>query len=393
MANISFLLNQFPSGGVERVTINIIPHLTALGHKVFIFVHELNEQHLSHFNLPVEYILIPYEPWKNENERTIEHAVTEHRIDIFFAPVVSPDFIFHLKEKKLCTVCYVSHGAPFYELKEIAYEIRQRWKLPQRSFRRLKSLIADTLKFKFGLYHKDIKLRYKKRYERLDAYGVLYEEYAKNIARKIGIPDTASKFFTLPNSLPQIAKTKPTTSRKKQIIYVGRLTYADKRVDRLLKVWRKIYKIFPEWNLLIIGNGPEENALKQYVSQHCLPRIEFINFTPTPELYYKESEILCLTSDFEGFGMVLLEAQQYGCATMAFDCSYGVRDILSPNWENGVYVPNGHINAYAKALSRLMRDTDLRRRIQENGADNIKRFSIKESVNQYNTLIQKLYSK
>ena len=183
------------------------------------------------------------------------------------------------------------------------------------------------------------------------------------------------------------------TSRKKQIIFVGRLTYVDKRVDRLLKIWQKIHKRFPDWKLLIIGSGPEESTLKRHVSQHGLPRVEFINFTPNPEVYYKESEILCLTSDFEGFGMVLLEAQQYGCATIAFDCSYGVRDILSPNWKNGIYVPNGNINAYAKALSRLMRDGNLRRKIQKNGLDNVKRFSIEESANQYNKLIQKLCPK
>ena len=145
--------------------------------------------------------------------------------------------------------------------------------------------------------------------------------------------------------------------------------------------------------MLIIGSGPEENTLKQYVAKNGLPRVEFINFTPTPELYYKESEILCLTSDFEGFGMVLLEAQQYGCATIAFDCSYGVRDILSPNWNNGVFVPNGDIKAYAQALSKLMQDEELRRRIQKNGIENVKRFSIENSVERYDALIQKLCSK
>jgi glycosyltransferase involved in cell wall biosynthesis len=90
--------------------------------------------------------------------------------------------------------------------------------------------------------------------------------------------------------------------------------------------------------------------------------------------------------------MVLLEAQQHGCATMAFDCSFGVRDILSPNWENGVFVPNGDIVAYAKALSKLMQDEELRRGIQKNGIENVKRFSIENSVEQYDAMIQKFCS-
>ena len=252
MANISFLLNQFPSGGVERVTMNLIPRLSANGHRVFIFVHELNQQHLSHINLNVEYIFIPYEPWRNENGEVVENAVRKHCIDLFFVPIISPDYVFSLKEKGVCKVCYVSHGSPFYEVKEIAYEIHQRWQLPKRSLRRLMWLIYDTLRLKIGLCKKDIAARYKKRHDELDAYGVLYEKYAEIIAHKIGVSDADSKFFALPNPIPQVSDIKLSTSRKKQIIFVGRLTYVDKRVDRLLKVWQKIYKRFPEWELLII---------------------------------------------------------------------------------------------------------------------------------------------
>ena len=114
------------------------------------------------------------------------------------------------------------------------------------------------------------------------------------------------------------------------------------------------------------------------------------SFTTRPEKYYNESEILCLTSDFEGCPMVLLEAQQHGCATIAFNCSHGVEDILAPNWTNGVLVPNGDIEAYALALTRLMSDKDLRHKIQKNGTENIKRFSIEKSVEQYEALIQSL---
>ena len=393
MANISFLLNQFPSGGVERVTMNLIPHLTAAGHRVFIFVHKLDLRNLTNLSLDVEYISIPHEPWRNENGEAIEEGVRKHDIDIFFSPIVSPEYIFQLKKKNLCAVCYVSHGCPFYELKEIAYELQQRWKEPKKSFRCLKYLIIDTLRFHCGFSQKDIEKRYLRRYTELDAYGTLYDEYALEIASKIGVSNNGSKFFTLPNPLPQNSDIEISTSRQKQLLFVGRLTHADKRVDRLLKIWKKIFKRFPDWELLIIGSGPEEQSLKQYASQENLERIQFISFTPEPEKYYKQAEILCLTSDFEGFGMVLLEAQQYGCATIAFDCSYGVRDILSPIWTNGVYVPNGKINAYAKALTRLMKDNELRHRIQINGLKNVQRFTEERSVKQYNELIQRLCTK
>ena len=91
--------------------------------------------------------------------------------------------------------------------------------------------------------------------------------------------------------------------------------------------------------------------------------------------------------------MVLLEAQDYGCATIAFDCCSGIGEILAPNWENGVYVPNGDIDAYAEALARLMSDEDTRAAIQRNGMENVKRFSVANIVAQYDALIRKLCAK
>ena len=170
------------------------------------------------------------------------------------------------------------------------------------------------------------------------------------------------------------------------------MSRCDKRVDRLLKVWNLVHKNHPDWRLSIVGSGEDKENLEQIVAELQLPRVEFCGFTSNPEVYYANSERLCLTSEFEGCPMVLLEAQSYGCATMAFDSSSGIRKILSPVWENGVYVPNRDIEAYAEALSRLMSDDELRQQIQRNGIENAKRFSAEESAKQYNALIQKLCS-
>ena len=391
MANISFLLNHFPSGGVERVVMNLVPSLTYdKGHRFFIFVCKLNEDKLAGCDLPVTYIQLPYRTTDKRNKEIIAESIKKYKIDLFISPIISPKYIYALREENLCKVCYVLHGVPFYELKEIENGFHVKGNFADGLGGFLKKHLLTIPKFKLGYYHRKIKRRYKQRYEQLDAFGVLNDNYKGMVAENIGVSENDPKFFTLQNPILPIASDLPEAERHKRVIFVGRLSYTDKRVDRLLMVWKKVYEAFPEWELQIIGDGPEEKNLKLYVQRNNLPRVQFVNFTIAPEQYYRESEILCLTSDFEGCPMVLLEAQQYGCAAIAFDCSFGVRDILAPNWENGVFVPNGDIDAYAEALSKLMQDDNLRSNIQKNGIENVKRFSIENSVEQYDAMIRKL---
>lgn len=391
MANVSFLLNHFPSGGVERVVMNIVPALTyEKGHRFFIFVCKLNKEKLDGVDLPITYIQLPYRTTDKRNKDIIAEAVRKYNIDLFISPIISPKYLFELRKENVCKVCYILHGVPFYELKEIENGFHIKGRISDGIGGFLKKHLLTIPKFKLGYYHRKVKRRYKQRYEQLDAFGVLNDNYKGMIAHNVGVSENDSKFFTLQNPILPISDVLPEAERKKRIIFVGRLSYTDKRVDRLLKIWEKVYGAFHEWEMMIIGDGPEENNLKSYVHKNNLPRVQFVNFTSTPEQYYRESEILCLTSDFEGCPMVLLEAQQHGCATIAFDCSFGVRDILSPNWENGVYVPNGDTDAYAKALSKLMKDEELRRKIQKNGIENVRRFSLEKSVEQYDAMIRNL---
>ena len=397
MANIAFLLHKFPNGGIERVTINLIkPLVEKYGHRIFIYLYELNEQNLAEA-LPVTYIQLPYETWEKENKGFLEQSVVENKIDVLISTQVASDIVYNLKKKSLCKLAFVFHGHPFYEVKEIFWYIHNKPVKHKRAiktaFRLFKKHVLTIPKFHLGVYRRRIVKQYKDIYKNTDAFGTLFDEYSQLIARAIGVKDVAnSKLHTLRNPINKALDIPIDGPREKRVIYIGRLSRRDKRVDRLLMVWNIVHKTHPDWHLSIVGDGEDRENLEKIVADLKLPRVEFCGFTSSPEKFYANSEILCLTSEFEGCPMVLLEAQSYGCATMAFDCSYGVRDILSPNWENGVYVPNGEIEAYAEAMSRMMENDELRQKIQRNGLENVKRFSAEESARQYDALIQKLCS-
>lgn len=82
-----------------------------------------------------------------------------------------------------------------------------------------------------------------------------------------------NKFHVIPNSERQILSVNH--HKKKQILFVGRFTYVDKRVDRLIDVWKRIYKEVPDWELLLIGDGAERQNLQQKATACNLQRIRF----------------------------------------------------------------------------------------------------------------------
>lgn len=387
MANISFLVDWFPGGGVERVIMNLAQPLAERGDKIYLFVHHLHREKLSE-ELPIEYLELPYSARSSKNYTFVTEAIRRNKIDIFFAPGRFPKYLPQLNKMGLCKLVYVLHGCPFYEkLEKWGQIIRPR---KRGVVEWLNRYLINYPKYKLGYYDRKMARRYHTIYNAVDAYGVLFEEYGEMVAEEVGVPYKESKCVVLQNPIQISGDVELGMPRQKRVLFVGRLSYWDKRIDRLLSAWKLVYRDFPDWRLSIVGEGSEREALEQFVRDNDLQRVEFLGFEPNPKQLYATSEILCLTSTIEGCPMVLLEAQMCGCATMAFDCSSGVREILSPNWESGVSVPNGDIEGYAEALSRLMRDDALRRKIQKNGVENAKRFAPAKSAEQYHTLIERL---
>ena len=388
MANIAFFMSSFPDGGIARVTMNLVQPLVERGYRVFLFVHTLYEDKLIGNQLPITYIKLPYSIRKKDNYSIIADAVKSHDIKVLFATGFYADYLKRLKNDGLCKLVFVLHGMPLYENLIYEYEINQYDKKSLGAI--LKHYLLTIPKHKLGYYDRKVLKNYRRRYSDTDAYGVLFDDYGAQVAKAVGVEYNSSHIYTLSNPLPDVIYNPAECQRQKRIVYVGRLGAWDKQLWRLLAVWEKVHLAFADWELWFVGDGEDGDNLKSIVEQKNLQRVKFLGWHNDPSEFFKTSEIMCMTSIVEGCPMSLLEAQQFGCATIAFDSSGGIREILSPNWENGVFVPNGDIDAYAEALSRLMRDEELRRKIQNNGPTSVKRFSVESSVKQYDSLIKKL---
>ena len=139
----------------------------------------------------------------------------------------------------------------------------------------------------------------------------------------------------------------------KSVLAIGRYTY-QKGFDLLLEAWALVCKENKDWVLRIIGSGEDEHNLKKQAKELGISdRIEFIAATKNVEQYYTISSFYCLSSRFEGLGMVLLEAQSFGLPLISFDCDCGPSDIIQNNI-NGYLVPSGNFKTMAEKILELI---------------------------------------
>lgn len=182
--------------------------------------------------------------------------------------------------------------------------------------------------------------------------------------------------------------------RNKRVIAVGRLDY-QKGFDRLIRAWTIIKKNpdFSDWKLDIFGQGEWQEMLQQMINERNLQDSLHIN-CPTNDIVdeYIQSSLIVMTSNYEGFGMVLVEAMACGVPAVAFDCKCGPKDIVK-NGENGYLVTNGDIDGLAEAMMILMRDEKKRIMFSMNARQVVSTYSEENVMKQWITLFESLERK
>lgn len=175
----------------------------------------------------------------------------------------------------------------------------------------------------------------------------------------------------------------------KRVIAVGRLEWV-KGYDRLLSVWKIVSEKYPTWHLDIYGTGTLEQYLKDLQSKQNLNNCMTIHSaTSSINKEYGASSILIMTSRFEGFGLVLLEAMQVGLPCVAFDCPFGPAAVIKDG-ENGFLVPDGNIEQMAIKLSLLMDNLEMRRQFAQSALRTSKLFAVDVVMKRWNTLFEEL---
>ena len=200
-----------------------------------------------------------------------------------------------------------------------------------------------------------------------------------------GIAHIRAQMWAIANPSPfKVAEQLPSQTAK-TVLAVGRLR-PEKGFDLLLQAWQQVVQQFPDWTLRIVGSGEQEQALKQQAAQLKLEQqVEWIAATSEIAAQYAQASIYCLSSRFEGFGMVLLEALSFGLPIVSFDCPIGPREILKDSANPLIEAEN--ITALAVALEKMMALTaEQYQQLTQQNQQLVQKYAISKIVQQWQQL-------
>jgi glycosyltransferase involved in cell wall biosynthesis len=176
--------------------------------------------------------------------------------------------------------------------------------------------------------------------------------------------NSAKRVSVIPNFCSLSVRPTTIDYSAKQVVSLGR-NCKEKDFPRLKRLWENVVEKYPDWQLQIHHNTTD--VVKAYTS----------------------GSIFIMTSRFEGFGLVLLEAMQCGLPCIAFDCPYGPREIIVDG-ENGFLIPYDDDSLFIEKLTYLMEHPEERERMGKAAKKTAAKYDKTQIMNQWKELLTKL---
>ncbi|MCC5643039.1 glycosyltransferase family 4 protein [Nostoc sp. CHAB 5824] len=195
-------------------------------------------------------------------------------------------------------------------------------------------------------------------------------------------------FIPIPKMTSQSSLPSDVDPNKKWITSMGRLTYV-KRFDFLLTAFQAVANQYPDWQLLILGEGELKHDLENLRDQLGLSeQVVFTGAINPPFPILQKSDLFVMSSRSEGFPMALGEALACGLPVIATDCS-GVGELIRDGID-GIIVPNEDVTALAAAMSRLMSSEVERNCLASRATEVVERFSLNQVLDEWEILMDEV---
>ena len=325
-------------GGVERVSVILGEWLMSIGHQVYYLsdIFEGESPVFIHNNADLD---------DDDNFSALETFVNERKIDFILnqsAFMPSCRRLFELRGSfKIISIFHHSLDGMFAHPPIPFVPHKYGWLYSRNG------ILENLFRWYFYIkYHKSLKfiVGHSDKVVVLSKYYIretqFFSSKADNIV-SIGNP------LTLPICNEKLEK-------ENMIVFVGRLSWP-KNPFLLLKIWCEISSQSNNWDLYILGDGEEKRDLEKYVVEKKISNVHLEgNQDPIP--YLKKAKILCMTSLYEGFPLVLYEAMNFGVVPVVFNTFQSVQEIITDG-KDGYVVEPFKIAEYREKVMELMRNS------------------------------------
>lgn len=388
--NILFVLKTLEIGGVEVVSSVLANKFVSEGLRVSVFAFSKGEKrNIESFDSSVNLYLGNGFSVSKDNVAKFREIIINEKVDVVInqwgLPLVPIKVINEARKGLLTKVISVFHNDPLQNgrLQGVKTEI-------EKTNNIFKILL---LRFKWLAF----------RCVTGFAMGYIYRHSDKFEVLSPSFVDHFKQFTCIFNPEKLVVQTNPITinnggfvydvnKKLKEIIYVGRVDYTQKRVQRVIDTWAQLENKFPDWRLTIVGDGEERENMERMVKDQELQNVSFEGFQ-LPKPYYERASILILTSEFEGFPLVLAECMSFGVVPVVYGSYSAVYDIIEDG-KDGIIVPKGNdgfnADVMAERIKPLMANHDKLNYMALNAIEKSKNYSIDKIYEQWMGVIHSI---
>lgn len=363
------------AGGIQRITIAKANALAQIeGNEVWIIVTDNKQKPVLPINPEVHIIDLDInyfeDDWKSKLHviKGILIKRKQHRNKLkTVLNQINPDIVISTgtSEKNFLPQIHVNSNPAF--IREIHSTKNYRRLSARNTFDKTLAILGEYVDYSIFI----------KRYDKI---VVLTEE------DKINNWKNHSKVIVIPNPLTSIC-TKESTLEEKIVIAVGRLEYP-KNFQSLIKAWSHVTKKHPDWKLEIWGEGSMRIELENLIAKLNLKRHVFLKgYTYDIQSQMLKASIFALSSIFEGFGLVIVEAMSCGLPVVSYACPCGPKDIITEG-ENGFLVPVNKEEILAERINLLIRDVSVRRLMAIQALIKIEQYKINNIITKWMDLFK-----
>ena len=387
--NILFVLKTLEIGGVEVVSSVLANKFSVEGHNVYVFAFDKGFGRIVEtFDNSIKLVIGKGFCNSYENISILHQAVKDNHIDVIInqwgLPLVPIKTINRARIESNAKVISVFHNDPLQNgrIQGIETDISKTHNLIWKLLLRGKKFIYRCIT--------GYAMRYI--YQHSDAFEVLSPSFVSHFQSFTGLRHTPKLVVqTNPITIDTAGFVYHSENKLKEIIYVGRVDYTQKRVHRVIETWAQLEHRFPDWRLTIVGDGEERENIEHMVSDMELGHVQFEGFQ-SPRPYYERASLLILTSEFEGFPLVLAECMSFGVVPVVYGSYSAVYDIIEDS-KDGLIIPKTSESFNAAVMAERMATVMIDKRRLEKMAlaavEKSKDYSIDKIYRQWMKIMQK----